>query len=76
MADIAEIKDTPAPRPWNVEWSASFTANGVGHVYIVDATGRKIAAIWGKADEKGDTAALIVRVVNAFHAAIFIGTEE
>ena len=26
--------------------------HGMGHVYVVDADGRKIASLWGKPDEK------------------------
>ena len=34
--------------------------NGGGHIYLLDANGRKIAAIWGKAGEKEKTADLII----------------
>lgn len=34
---------------------------GTGHVYIVDANGRKIAACWGTKDEKLALAELIIR---------------
>ncbi len=36
----------PAPRPWDWIW-VSANASGGGHIYLVDANGRKIAAIWG-----------------------------
>jgi hypothetical protein len=53
-----------APRPW--DWIfVGANASGGGHIYLVDATGRKIAAIWGKAEEKQATADLIIRTVNA-----------
>lgn len=58
------MPDEAAPRPWACQWSATMSANGQGHVYIVDAAGRKIAAIWGKSDEKLATAELIVAAVN------------
>lgn len=35
--------------------------HGHGHVYIVDANGRKIGALWGKPDEKMALADLILR---------------
>jgi hypothetical protein len=53
-----------APRPW--DWIfVSANASGGGHIYLVDANGRKIAAIWGKAEEKEATADLILKAVNA-----------
>jgi hypothetical protein len=54
----------PAPRPWTWSWQASYGGSGGGHVYILDANGRKIAAVWGKAEEKTATAELIVRSAN------------
>jgi len=52
------------PFPW--EWCASETpsANGAHHIYLVDSTGRKIAALWGKGPEKEAMARLIVEVIN------------
>ena len=35
--------------------------DGKGHVYIVDANGRKIASLWGPADAKMERAALIIK---------------
>lgn len=64
------MKELTAPRPWQVMWSEKFSNNGYGHIYLIDATGRKIAAIWGKHDEKADTAAFIVRAVNALDLAM------
>jgi hypothetical protein len=54
-----------APRPWDWTWISVNNASGGGHIYITDANGRKIAAIWGKADEKQATADLIIKAVNA-----------
>lgn len=34
---------------------------GVGHVYVTDATGRKIASCWGSPDEKLALADLIIK---------------
>jgi hypothetical protein len=62
---VRKLFGQAAPRPWSMQWSGTFTANGVGHVYIVDANGRKIAAIWCRADEKEATAVLIIAAVNA-----------
>ena len=59
-----DIKAEAAPRPWACEWSETFSNNGSYHLYLIDATGRKIAAIWGKPDEKRATAELICSVVN------------
>ena len=56
-----------APPPWDFMW-ISAPASGGGHLYIVDATGRKIAAVWGKADEKELTARLIAAAPNLYGA--------
>lgn len=52
-----------APLPWDWEW-VSANASGGGHIYLIDANGRKIGAIWGKAEEKKATADVILRAVN------------
>lgn len=55
-----------APLPWNtLEVGSSGNGNGGYHLYITDANGRKIAAVWGKPVEKAYTASLIVSAVNA-----------
>ena len=51
------------PRPWDWTW-VSANASGGGHVYLTDANGRKIGAIWGKAEEKEAAADLIISSVN------------
>jgi hypothetical protein len=56
-----------APRPWDWIWVGENTASGGGHIYLIDANKRKIAAIWGKAEEKRATAELIVASVNERH---------
>lgn len=77
MADpLSAALETTALRPWRVQWSETFSMNGQGHIYLIDATGRKIAAIWGKAEEKADTAALIVRAVNAYDRAMQMRAER
>ena len=53
-----------APTPWNWLSTQAASNNGACHLYIVDANGRKIAAIWGKGDEKVKTAELIIAAVN------------
>lgn len=55
---------TLPPRPW--DWVAAKTSvsGGTFHAYIVDATGRKIAAIWGKGKEKEAIADHIINLVN------------
>ncbi len=60
---IAEIAKAAHPRPWDWQWIGA-NASGGGHVYLVDATGRKIAAVWGKAVEKEAAADLICALVN------------
>jgi hypothetical protein len=51
------------PRPWDWTWVGT-NASGGGDIYLTDATGRKIAAIWGKAVEKEAAADLIISLVN------------
>ena len=58
---MASIK--PAPLPWDWEWRP--TMFGPGHLYIVDANGRRIAAVWGQHPEKEATAKLIIESVNS-----------
>lgn len=53
-----------APLPWHYSTSVTASNNGAAHVYIVDANGRKIAAIWGPWEEKMETAQLILDKVN------------
>jgi hypothetical protein len=54
----------PAPRPWDWLWIGA--TNGGGHIYLLDATGRKIGVVWGKGGEKEKTADLIIEAVNNF----------
>lgn len=63
------MMDTPVPtilptKPW--DWVASGTpsANGNFHIYLVDATGRKIASIYGRGPEREAMARQIVALVN------------
>lgn len=58
----APAPDKPAPAPGPYDWTASAEPSRSGfHVYLVDANGRKIAAIWGKEGEKAATAAFLAR---------------
>lgn len=40
------------PKPYTLLESATASANGAFHLYLVDAKGRKIAALWGTEKEK------------------------
>lgn len=61
----AKTAPTLPPMPW--DWVAAGVADARGsfHAYLVDATGRKIAAIWGKDGEKQLIADRIIECVNA-----------
>ena len=48
-----------ALEPWDWDASGKPDSNGDFNLYIVDANKRKIAAIWGKRNEKENTARLI-----------------
>lgn len=55
------MKNLP-PLPWSYLITASPGKHeGSGHVYIIDANGRKIANLWGTADEKMATCELIMK---------------
>jgi hypothetical protein len=56
--------------PWNIEWASTLAGGDVGHVYIVDASGRKITAIWGKTEEKEFTARLIAAAPDLYAALV------
>lgn len=65
MTDRTEdqLIEAAHPRPWNWTWVGA-NASGGGHIYLTDANNRKIAAVWGKAEEKQATAELVVALVN------------
>lgn len=48
-----------APAPFNWQTSRTFDAKGVFNAYLLDANGRKIAAIWGRGEEKIATVHLL-----------------
>ena len=53
--------DHLAPGPWDYETTAlEGDHHGRGHVYVVDADGRKIGVCWGPADTKLATVKLII----------------
>lgn len=55
------------PRPWHYLITAPEGRHqGSGHVYLIDANNRKIASLWGTADEK---IALAQLIINASEAA-------
>jgi hypothetical protein len=58
------VKNLP-PLPWDWTCADRPTANGTFQVYIADANGRKIAAIWGKPEERETIADTIISLVNA-----------
>jgi hypothetical protein len=52
--------------PWHYETTARRgEPDGTGHVYIVDATGRKIMSVWGSAATKMAIAELVLRARDA-----------
>lgn len=59
------MADDLPPLPW--DWTASErpTNNGAFHIYLVDASGRKIGSLWGKGPEKEAMAKAIVAAANA-----------
>lgn len=65
MTDISKA----TPRPYALMESSTSDNRGAFHLYLIEEkTGRKIAAIWGKDEEKSATGALLVRAVNAHEA--------
>lgn len=49
-----------APGPYTLVERGKAGSNGIKNLYIVDANGRTIAAVWGKPGEREATAALFV----------------
>jgi hypothetical protein len=70
----AELPSPLPPFPWDWIASATPTANGQFAVYLVDAKGRKLAAIWGKGAEREAIAKLIVTAANDFAGSRIVGT--
>lgn len=63
VARVTQYDRLP-PRPWNWVTADSPSGNGAFHIYLTDANGRKIAALWGKGDEKQAMAEHIVAMAN------------
>ncbi len=57
----------PTPGPW--DWMTVDAIGGGFHLYIIDSNNRKIAALWGKADEKEANAILISEAPNLLECA-------
>ena len=57
---------TLPPFPWDWICAAFPTNNATSHIYLTDANGRKIAAIWGREGEKELTADYILKAVTAY----------
>jgi hypothetical protein len=57
------------PFPWSYETrrSANTSHQGAGHVYLVDATGKRIASVWGHPDAK---LAMVARVLDAVNPMV------
>jgi hypothetical protein len=61
----AERSPILPPFPWDWLATGKPTANGSFHTYLIDATGKKIAAIWGANSDKKLVCDFIVKAVNA-----------
>jgi hypothetical protein len=55
------------PYEWTV--SGKLGSNGEFNAYVIDKDGRKIAAVWGKRDEKAATAHLLSASADLLAAA-------
>src|SRR5215510_11057909 len=66
--DGTEVPDCPEgvlpPRPW--DWVAALqpNSNRYFNIYLTDATGRKIASVWGPHQDRPEVAKAIVHAVN------------
>jgi hypothetical protein len=58
---MAATNDTLPAGPWSyLTTAAPGTPDGNGHVYLVDADGKKLASLWGKPDQKMALAKLFI----------------
>jgi hypothetical protein len=57
------------PLPWDWVTALQPNSNHYFNIYLVDATGRKIAAIWGPHEHRPAVAKAIVEAVNAYRGA-------
>lgn len=55
----------PPPMPYSLVESKLMGSNGRGHLYLADANGRKIAALWGGDGEKIALGEMIVAMSKA-----------
>lgn len=66
----------PAPLPYTCEPSGKPGSNGDFNLYICDASGRKIAAVWGRRGEKEATASLFLagpKAIDVLRALVATG---
>lgn len=63
---MSEIANLP-PGPYSYQTTGPTLEDPTvgGHVYLLDATGRKIASFWGKGAEKIAMATLIIEAMDA-----------
>ncbi len=59
VGTITSLHPITAPTPFDWQAIGEPTASSGFHLYIIDANGRKIGVVWGKAHEKAGTAALL-----------------
>lgn len=59
--EMKRLLSAAPPMPYALIESATASGNGAFHLYVVDARGRKIAALWGNADEKLALGEMIVK---------------
>lgn len=75
VESVGELKNGPSgepalpPGPWNWVASGGADIRGQFHIYLVDANGKKLAAIWGKEGQKTLVAQHIIQLVNGDAAA-------
>lgn len=63
---MANAQHTPGPFDW---LAISANASGGHHLYIIDSNNRKIAALWGRAEEKTANACLFAASPDLLAAA-------
>lgn len=51
-AETERASGRPAPAPWSLVSASQVDGRGDFHLYVADANGRKIAAIWTRGEEK------------------------
>lgn len=72
--DKREMKCAWTKGPWN--WMAVHAnASGGFHLYLIDSAKRKLAALWGRADEKRANANLIASAPELYEALYRLSNE-